>query len=60
MCRVAYEVRIFPLLKLGSKPSPYVEPVIKDIEGMGYRAEIVGVEYEFQRGGNKILKIHRT
>jgi hypothetical protein len=60
MCRVAYEVRIFPLLKLGSKPSPYVEPVIKNIEGMGYRAEIVSVEYDFQRGGNKMLKICKT
>jgi hypothetical protein len=60
MCRVAYEVRIFPLLKLGSMPSPYVEPVIKNIEKMGYRAEIVRVEYEFQRGGNKMLKICRT
>jgi hypothetical protein len=60
MCRVAHEVRIFPLLRLGSKPSAHVGPVIKDIEGMGYRAEIVRVEYEFQRGGNKMLKIHRT
>ncbi len=60
MCRVAHEVRIFPLLKLGSKPSPYVEPVIKNAEKMGYRAEIVRVDYEFQRGGNKMLKIRRT
>jgi len=60
MCRVAHEVRIFPLLKLGSTPSPYVEPVIKNIEGMGYRAEIMEVGYEFQRGGNMMLKIRRT
>ena len=60
MCRVAHEVRIFPLLKLGSMPSPYVEPVIKNVEGMGYRAEIMKVEYEFQRGGNMMLKIYRT
>lgn len=60
MCRVAHEVRIFPLLKLGSTPSPYVEPVIKNVEGMGYRAEIMQVEYEFQRGGNMMLKIYRT
>jgi hypothetical protein len=60
MCRVAHEVRIFPLLKLGSKHSPYVETVIKNMERMGYRAEIVRVEYEFQRGGNKMLKICRT
>jgi hypothetical protein len=60
MFRVAYEVRIFPLLKLGSEPSPYVEPVIKNIEAMGYRADIVRVEYEFQRGGNEMLKIRRN
>jgi len=57
MCRVAYEVRIFTLLKLGSEPSPYLEPVIKNIERMGYSAEIVRVEYKFQRGGNKMLRI---
>jgi hypothetical protein len=60
MCRVARDVRIFPLLKLGSTPSPYVEPVIKNIEGIGYKAEIIKVEYEFQRGGNMMLKISRS
>jgi hypothetical protein len=60
MCRIAYEVRIFPLLKLGLKPSPHVDPVIKKMEEAGYKAEIVEVEYEFQRGGNKMLKIRRT
>ena len=60
MCRVAYEVRIFPLLQLGSMPSPYVAPVIKNLEGMGYRAETVVVGHEFQRGGNTMLKICRT
>jgi hypothetical protein len=59
MCRVADEVRIFPLLQLGLKPSPYVGPVIKHMEEIGYEAEIVEVEYEFQRGGNKMLKICR-
>ena len=57
MCRVAHEVRIFPLLKLGSQPSQYVESVIKNMEEMGYSAEIVRVEYEFQRGGNKMLRL---
>ncbi len=57
MCRVAHEVRIFPLLTLGSKPSPYVGPLIRELNGMGYKAEIVRVEYEFQRGGNEMLQI---
>jgi hypothetical protein len=60
MCRVAHEVRIFPLLKLGAEPSPYVESVIKNIEEIGYKAEIVRVKYEFQRGGNNMLKIHKA
>jgi hypothetical protein len=57
MCRVAHEVRIFPLLKHGSAPSPHLDPVIKSLEGMGYKAEIIEVNYEFQRGGNKMMKI---
>ncbi|MGD0885361.1 MAG: SAM-dependent methyltransferase [Thermodesulfovibrionales bacterium] len=60
MCRVAHEVRIFPLLKLSSEPSPYLEPVIKSIEGIGYKGEITAVKYEFQRGGNKMMKIRKT
>jgi hypothetical protein len=60
MCRVAHEVRIFPLLKLGSRPSQHVEPVIENLKGTGYKAEIVRVGYEFQRGGNKMLRICRT
>jgi hypothetical protein len=59
MCRVAHEVRIFPLLKHGSAPSSHLDPVIKSLEGMGYKAEIIEVNYEFQRGGNKMMKIHK-
>ena len=59
MCRVAHEVRIFPLLKLGAAPSPHVKQVIKKIEAMGYEADIIKVDYEFQRGGNNMLKIRK-
>ncbi len=60
MCRVAHEVRIFPLLKLGAEPSPHLEPVIKSAEVMGYKTEIIRVKYEFQRGGNNMMKISKT
>jgi hypothetical protein len=60
MCRVAHEVRIFPLLKLGAGPSPYVKPVIKKIEAMGYETDVIKVDYEFQRGGNTMLKICKS
>ncbi|HAM52106.1 MAG TPA: SAM-dependent methyltransferase [Nitrospiraceae bacterium] len=59
MCRVAREVRIFPLLKLGAEPSGLVDSVRKDIEAEGYRVWITRVGYEFQRGGNTMMKINR-
>jgi hypothetical protein len=38
--RVAKEVRIFPLLGLDGLPSPYVEPVRRTVESIGYRVEL--------------------
>ena len=57
MCRVAREVRIFPLLALGAVPSPLVEPVIAAFEGDGFSVSIEPVPYEFQRGGNRMMRI---
>jgi hypothetical protein len=57
MCRVAREVRIFPLLTLGSTTSPFVEPMIDSVRTRGFDASIVDVPYEFQRGGNQMLRI---
>ncbi len=57
LCRVADEIRIFPLLQLGTKPSPHVEPVCAYFTTAGYDVSQVGVPYEFQRGGNRMLKI---
>lgn len=59
MCRVANEVRIFPLLTLGSVPSRHVLPVMKALRRRGFRVETETVEYEFQRGGNQMLRILR-
>lgn len=57
MCRVAGEARIFPLLELGARPSPYVPGVMNHFRNDGYEVEIVRVNYEFQRGGNQMLRI---
>jgi hypothetical protein len=57
MCRVAPEVRIFPLLALGSHPSAYVEPVSAKLEALGLSVSIEPVSYEFQRGGDKMMRI---
>jgi hypothetical protein len=57
LCRVAAEVRIFPLLALGGHPSPYVQACVTSLRGSGHRVSIERVPYEFQRGGNQMLRI---
>lgn len=59
MCRVATEVRVFPLLALGAQRSPFVEGCVRDRENSGYRVTIETVAYEFQRGGNQMMRIAR-
>lgn len=59
MCRVAKEVRIFPLLvNFSEETSPLLQLVINELEQRGYRVEIKQVPYEFQKGGNKMLCIY--
>jgi len=57
MCRVAGEVRIFPLLALDGSPSLHVTPVISALRSEGLRVESLEVAYEFQRGGNRMLRV---
>jgi hypothetical protein len=57
LCRVAHEVRVFPLLDLGGKPSPYVDLAAAAARAAGYEVLIERVPYEFQRGGNKMMRI---
>lgn len=57
LCRVARQVRVFPLLALGGQPSPYLDTVCESLAADGWTASIERVAYEFQRGGNKMLKI---
>ena len=59
MLRVAREVRVFPLMTLRLKPSPYVEPLMQELQSMGYTNQIHTVRYELQRGGNHMLCIKR-
>ncbi len=56
LMRVAREVRIFPLLALGNSLSPHLKNVLDSAE-ISSIMEIVVVNYEFQRGGNQLLKI---
>jgi hypothetical protein len=57
MYRVADEVRIFPLLMLGGRMSPLVRPIADQFRGEGARVTVESVPYEFQRGGNQLMRI---
>jgi hypothetical protein len=59
MCRVAGEVRIFPLLALGGQRSPFVDGCVRDLRQEAYDVSIEVVPYEFQRGGNQMMRITR-
>jgi hypothetical protein len=59
LCRVAEEVRIFPLLTLSRKPSPHLAAVQSAVRSQGWESEVVRVNYELQRGGNEMLRIFR-
>ncbi|HEY9609109.1 SAM-dependent methyltransferase [Allocoleopsis sp.] len=60
LCRVAAEVRIFPLLNISGEPSSLLPFIRKELAAQGYNLEIKQVPYEFQRGGNQLLQVWRT
>lgn len=55
LCRVASEVRIFPLLSVSGEQSPYLSAVTSALTAAGYHIDLRPVPYEFQRGGNQML-----
>jgi len=60
LCRVAAEARIFPLLELGARPSRHLPSVIARLTAKGYEVEVLPVPYEFQRGGNRMMRVRKT
>ena len=57
MLRAAGEVRVFPLLTLGREPSPHLDAVCEHFRRSGRTCQIKTADYEFQRGGNQMLRI---
>jgi len=57
ICRVAQDVRIFPLVTLAGIRSDYVEAIEGHFEQLGHEVIIEAVPYEFQRGGNEMMII---
>ncbi|MEO0535964.1 MAG: SAM-dependent methyltransferase [Cyanobacteria bacterium P01_A01_bin.123] len=57
LCRVASEVRIFPLLRLDGEASPWLPPILDRLQTQNLEYEVRITAYEFQMGGNQLLKI---
>ncbi len=60
LCRVALEARIFPLLELGTRKSRHLETVIRELEKKGFECRVENVAYEFQKGGNEMLRVRAS
>ena len=56
MCRVGRQVRIFPIVDCNGHQSPFIEPVMNEFIRT-HQVELVTVNYEFQIGGNQMLKV---
>lgn len=57
LCRLAADVRVFPLLALGGRPSSLVEPISAFCRERGWHVTLERVPYEFQKGGHTMMRI---
>jgi hypothetical protein len=57
MCRVAAEVRVFPLVSLSGDRSPFVDVNVETLEHEGFSVRLERVPYEFQRGADTMMRI---
>ena len=57
LCRVAGEVRLFPLRALGAVESPHLAPVSRTLKASGLAVSLEAVPYEFQRGADTMMRV---
>ncbi|WP_211204046.1 SAM-dependent methyltransferase [Chloroherpeton thalassium] len=57
LCRVAHEVRIFPLVAFSNARSHHLDGVLHALQESSFHCKIEPVAYEFQKGGNEMLRI---
>ena len=58
LCRVAAEVRVFPLLDLAGQPTVHLDAVRFALASQGLETVLEPVGYEFQKGGNQMLRVY--
>tara|TARA_R100000900_G_scaffold146524_2_gene137272 strand:- start:149173 stop:149805 length:633 start_codon:yes stop_codon:yes gene_type:complete len=57
LCRVAREVRVYPLLSLDGRRSPHLSGVRQVLESRGLETDLRPVRYRFQRGATEMLVV---
>jgi hypothetical protein len=58
MCRVAKQVRVFPLLDRYGGRSEHLNPIVTELRNRSFHVEPpTKVDYEFQKGGNEMLRV---
>jgi len=60
MLRIADEVRIFPIINMNLTTSKYYSPTIQHFQNKHLKVSEILVDYEFQKGGNKMLSIENV
>ena len=57
LLRIGSEVRIFPIVDVNSNPSPFLSPVIDELEKNEVACSVERVPYHFQKTGNQMLRL---
>jgi len=57
LCRIAKEVRIYPLLSLDGEVSPHLNKVISALSEVDLTSSLVGVGYQFQKEATQMLVV---
>ncbi len=57
LCRVARQVRVYPLIGLDNTPSPHLGLIIEKLTQQGHTVEQYPVDYHFQQGATHMLVV---
>jgi hypothetical protein len=57
--RVSKETRIFPIVDLNNNQSIHLNGIIDELQNEKYLVELKAINYEFQKGANKMLRIKK-
>lgn len=58
LCRVASQVRVYPLVGLDNTPSPHLGLIVKELSRQGHEVKQQTVDYQFQKGATQMLVVN--